>query len=394
MPTVKVLFRLADKSDSNGFVCYRISIDRQFLTIRSTHCLRLSQWQKLNLQALSDTDQIRQRIKIDTLRIRKIISTCRLRGSEFSVSDIADEYLHFRQKYSFKNYMTALSADFRRQGRTRTSETYAAAMRSFMRFCNGADIQLDYITARTALDYEGFLRAGGLTKNTISFYMRILRAAYNRAVSEGEIDDARPFRNVYTGIDKTVKRALPLTAIRRIKDADLSGNRMKAFSRDIFMLSFYMRGMAFVDIAYLRKSDISNGLLVYRRKKTGGLLSIKWTPEMQEIIDRYPARSSTYLLPIIPDDTARQRSCYRNASYKINYHLRRLAESLRIGFPLTLYCARHSWASAARTNGVPLSVISEGMGHSSESMTRIYLASLDTSTVDRANRMIIRSLAK
>lgn len=93
-------------------------------------------------------------------------------------------------------------------------------------------------------------------------------------------------------------------------------------------------------------------------------------------------------------DTARQRSCYRNASYKINYHLRRLAESLHIGFPLTLYCARHSWASAARTNGVPLSVISEGMGHSSESMTRIYLASLDTSTVDRANRMIIRSLAK
>ena len=103
MSTVKVLFRLADKSDSDGFVCYRISIDRQFLTIRSTHSLRLSQWQKLNLQALSDTDQIRQRIKIDTLRIRKIISTCRLRGSEFSVSDIADEYLHFRQKYSYKN---------------------------------------------------------------------------------------------------------------------------------------------------------------------------------------------------------------------------------------------------------------------------------------------------
>lgn len=60
--------------------------------------------------------------------------------------------------------------------------------------------------------------------------------------------------------------------------------------------------------------------------------------------------------------------------------------------PLTLYVARHAWASIARSKNVPISVISEGMGHDSESTTRIYLASLDTVAVDKANRMIIKSL--
>ena len=60
--------------------------------------------------------------------------------------------------------------------------------------------------------------------------------------------------------------------------------------------------------------------------------------------------------------------------------------------PLTMYVARHSWASAAKAKGIPVSVISEGMGHDSESTTQIYLASLDTSIVDSANSIILNSL--
>ena len=76
----------------------------------------------------------------------------------------------------------------------------------------------------------------------------------------------------------------------------------------------------------------------------------------------------------------------------INRKLKTIGNMVGIQLPLTMYVARHSWASAAKTKNVPISVISEGMGHDSELTTQIYLASLDTAVVDKANRMILKSL--
>lgn len=119
---------------------------------------------------------------------------------------------------------------------------------------------------------------------------------------------------------------------------------------------------------------------------------IGWTGEMQQIMEKYPANDSKYLLPIIRRAGLNERRAYRNMSYNINRSLKVIAEMAGIRIPLTLYVARHSWASAAKTKGVPMSVISQGMGHDCESTTRIYLASLDSSVVDRANSMILKSL--
>ena len=58
----------------------------------------------------------------------------------------------------------------------------------------------------------------------------------------------------------------------------------------------------------------------------------------------------------------------------------------------TYYKARHTWASIAQSERVPIATISEAMGHTSERTTRIYLASLDTSAVDEANRKVIRTV--
>ena len=87
-----------------------------------------------------------------------------------------------------------------------------------------------------------------------------------------------------------------------------------------------------------------------------------------------------------------ERSVVHNLNHSINQRLKRIAEMAGIEIPLTLYVARHSWASAALTKGIPIGVISEGMGHSSEQTTRIYLANLDTSPVDRANALLLRCL--
>ena len=99
-----------------------------------------------------------------------------------------------------------------------------------------------------------------------------------------------------------------------------------------------------------------------------------------------------YLLPIIRHDGIHERYAYRNAAYNINRSLHKIGAMLGLEAPLTMYMARHSWASAARSQGIPVSVISEGMGHDSESTTRIYLASPETSVADDANARILAAL--
>ena len=145
-------------------------------------------------------------------------------------------------------------------------------------------------------------------------------------------------------------------------------------------------------MAFLKKTDLKNGYVSYRRRKTGQQLIIEWTKEMQMILDKYPENKSDYLLPVIRNPGLNERWVYHNVGYNINHNLKKIAKFVEISIPLTLYVARHSWASAAKAKGIPLSVISEGMGHDSETTTQIYLASLDTSIVDKANSLIIKDL--
>ncbi len=161
----------------------------------------------------------------------------------------------------------------------------------------------------------------------------------------------------------------------------------------MFLFSFYTRGMSFIDMAYLKKTDLKNGVIIYRRKKTYQQLSIKWEKCMAEIVAKYKDRSVTqYLLPIITNPLADERIQYRNAIYRVNTALKVIAEMAGLSMPLSMYCARHGWASVAKSKNIPLSVISEGMGHDSEETTRIYLASLDSNVIDKANSLILKDL--
>lgn len=215
---------------------------------------------------------------------------------------------------------------------------------------------------------------------------------YNRSVDEGLTEQRFPFRHVYTGIAKTVKRAIPLKDVRRIKVMDLTGEPDLDYARDMFMMSFYTRGMSVIDMAYLRKADLSGGVLSYRRKKTGQRLFIKWEIPMQEIVDKYDTSGSPYLLPVIGKDCDDTRKRYRNKAHLINRKLKEIGFRLGLSVPLTLYVARHCWASIARSRNIPISVISEGLGHDSEKTTQIYLASLDTTVIDKANSLIMKLL--
>lgn len=107
---------------------------------------------------------------------------------------------------------------------TRTGETYATAFNSFMRFTNGEDVSLSEMDSDMMVAYETYLKVNGVSMNTISFYMRILRAVYNRAVEQGITLQRYPFKHVYTGVCKTIKRALPLSVIKQIRLLELPPN--------------------------------------------------------------------------------------------------------------------------------------------------------------------------
>ncbi len=173
---------------------------------------------------------------------------------------------------------------------------------------------------------------------------------------------------------------------------DLSNPSDLDYARDMFLFSFYLRGISFIDLAYLRKKDLANGYITYIRKKTGQQLTIRWERSMQEIVDKYPENPTQYLLPIITRQDGTERKQYLNKILFVNRKLKQITKLSKIFTPLTMYVSRHSWASIAKSKNVPLSVISEGMGHDNEETTRIYLATIQTNQIDDANSRILKEL--
>ena len=344
-------------------------------------------------------------------------------------------------------WLGILAEEARAEGRQRRAEIWRTTFNSFSRFLGGKDIGLRQMEGRLMQRYENCLLAGGLCPNTTSFYLRNLRSAYSKAVKAKLCPAPRqnPFSEVYTGVAKTRKRAVCADTLRAIRKLDLDGRPDLDYARNLFLLSFYTRGMAFADMAGLRRSDLKEGILCYVRRKTGRPLFIHWEERMQETVEALwrdaeamgaavrqrggkrlsrrdagqlasnrgagclgagamggkgtassragkDADGDGYLLPIIRDGESHARSAYRNVQYKVNQGLKEIGKMLGLKMPLTMYVARHSWASLAKSREVPLSVISDGLGHASERVTRIYLSTLDMNAVDEANRMIINGI--
>ena len=295
---------------------------------------------------------------------------------------------------SLLSFVNQLRAQFLQQNKLRLAETYQSALNSFCLYINKVEILMEDIDSKMIEGYESYLKQKKLTLNTNSFYMRILRAIYNRAVKSGVIADKKPFNHVFTTMTKTAKRAIPIQTIQKIAQAHIT-NKNEALARDLFLFSFYTRGMSFVDIAYLKKTDLNNTYLIYKRKKTGQELKIAWRKEMQELVDRNSSKDGVHLLGILDENSEKSlRFQYHYTQCIINTALKRLGKQLNLETNLTMYVARHSWATIARQKNIPLSVICDGMGHNSEKTTQIYLQSVDAETIDRCNDKLIAAITK
>ena len=403
MATVKIKFRPSSVDGREGTVYYQVIHGRVARQINTSCKLFPAEWSKRHSRiviASSDEDRrqylllLDKRIAEDTDRLENIITALERKEGAFTATDVTSAFHSEHCGLFFLAFMREVINGLKRLGKVRTVETYTSTLNSFIRFMDGKDIPLGDTDSDLMTAYETWLKSKDISMNTISFYMRILRATYNRAVEKGLVTQRFPFKHVYTGVERTMKRAVPLRVIKQLITLDLSLHPAKRFARDMLLLSFYTRGMSMIDMVFLKKKDLDNGILSYRRKKTGQQLFVKWEPCMQEIVDRYNIPGSPYLLPIIARPGMDERKQYINASHRINRYLKAIGKELGLSVPLTHYVARHSWASAARSKNIPISVISEGMGHDSENTTRIYLTTLDTATIDKANRLILNSLCR
>ncbi len=402
MATIKVKFRASSIPTKEGTLFYQV-VHRRVSRQVNTGCkVYPCEWDSTHAEIFippgvgdsrgSYLASLKELLYENSKRLRNIIARLDRTGEDYTAGDVVTRYLAPLSGKGFFSFACELIRQLEQIGKPRTAERYTTVVNSFRRFRNGNDIPVEELDSDLMVRYENYLKTTGVCPNTTSYYMRGLRAIYNRAVEKELTIQRSPFRHVYTGIDKTVKRAVPLSIIRKIRDLDLTHSPATDFARDIFMFSFYTRGMSFIDMAFLKKKDLRSGILSYRRQKTGQLLSIKWEKPMQAIVDKYDTGGTPYLLPIIRSMDVDARKQYKNVAHLVNAKLRKLGEHLGLTIPLTTYVARHGWASIARSRNIPLAVISEAMGHDSEKTTRIYLASLDTSAIDKANKQIINAL--
>lgn len=285
------------------------------------------------------------------------------------------------KRYTIAQFLYKRADELKTLGRTTTAKHYEQTARLFLKRLE--DINLSKINGGVICGYKEKLLAEGLDKNTVSFYLRTMRAAYNRAVALEFVKDCYPFAKVNCSGVKTRKRALTEHQLKAIAELELQ-NQTETFARNFFLLSYMLRGMAPVDLMKLKWSDINNGHLNYRRSKTTQLISIQICKPIEDMLEKIGSKDTERIFP----------QCAVNVNHKVNKYLHKIGDKANIPFPLTMYVARHTWASIAQTKNVPLAVISKGLGHDNMMTTQIYLSGIENCVVDRYNRNLIEIIAK
>lgn len=399
MATFKLKFRPSTAEGKPGTLYFQVTHRRSTRTVYTDYHITPEEWDgRTSFIRITGTPERQAELRLITSKLRwnckqitSLITEKEQAMVEYTADDIVSAFRLLPPCPTWFGFIHGMVAEKIRIGRLGTAKTYRDALASFSRFRNGEDIAIDALDAELMNQYEAWLKAQGVKRNSSSCYLRTLRTLYRKAVEKGLATDKDIFRRVFTGFASTVKRALPLDTIRTIRRLSLPDGSDLAFSRDMFMLCIYLQGISFVDMAYLKKNDIKNGLLQYSRKKTGQSISIGWELVMQEIVDTYAHLTvgSPYLLPIITKQDGTERRQYERMEHKVNRLLKKIGALVGLQIPLTTYVGRHCWASTMRDMGVSLSIVSKGLGHESLRTTQIYLSSIDTEGVVKANRQLI-----
>ena len=241
MATVKVKYRPSSVDTKEGIIYYQIIHKRVARQSKTGYHLFKDEWddetqtvKTVNGKRSAHLHSIKEAISCDIMRINAIITKLDSGSKDYTADDIVNQFNERKEDYSFFIFMQGIIDQHRKLGKIRTAETYTSSMNSFKKFVRhysslnndhiSEEIFISEIDSYTISTYESYLKQQGLSPNTTSFYMRNLRAVYNRAIESQLSLQQHPFKHVYTGVEKTIKRAVTLNTIRKIRDLNLTTN--------------------------------------------------------------------------------------------------------------------------------------------------------------------------
>ena len=402
MATIKLKFRPSSVPEAEGTLYYQVIHKRKVKYISTEHQIYAYEWDEKAETIVVAAESERKgtlammQCKIDKAfkQLRSILDRTERCHKDYTVDDLCKAFIKeqtYKTVFVFLHEQATKKEQMKRLG---TARTYGNAYQRFKAFREDVDLTFDELTPDMIECYEAWLIDRRLKQNSIRCYLRTLNTLLCKAVAEGLLSNRNLFSRVRLSYVKTTKRAISEKELKVIANLELPEHSTMAFARDIFMFSFYMRGMPFVDIAYLRKTDLKNGMWTYCRRKTNQCLMVEWEKAQQKILDRYAHQTENgpYLLPIINKEDGTEYLQYQRMQTNINRALKKIGEMAELKMPLTTYVARHTWASVARDMNIPISIISEGMGHNSIKTTQVYLNSIDISRINEANKRIIKRI--
>ena len=286
--------------------------------------------------------------------------------------------------------------NLRVQERFGNASVYETSVNRFINY-TGKSISFKEINYNVLSGFELTLLKEGICRNTIAIYMRELRALLNLAIKKGLMDRADyPFYNYKIKTERTVCRAITTDELQKIYKHPLKDQSVAWHSRNIFFLIFNLIGISFIDLILLEQESIQNGRIVYRRRKTGKLYSIKITEDAERIINIYRNPDSKYLISYFNFDEVLKSKVREEAGLRIkscNTQLKKLGKLLNLPIPLTTYVARYSWANIAKSSGYPKDQIAEALGHEyGNRITGIYLDSYGNEVIDNMNKNVCDSI--
>ncbi len=296
-------------------------------------------------------------------------------------------------KDSFYEYGAQVVQELRAAQRFGTARSYEDVLRILKVFHRKPDLSFQEINFSFLTKFENYHLGKGNEINGLAVYMRSIRAVFNRAIKEGTVEkELYPFDTYKIKIAPTRKRALEWDLLKKIIDLALTPTDICFNARNYFLASYMMYGMNFKDMAFLKKADIADGRISYRRDKTSKLYDIKITPQLKEIFSYYAEKNpdSEFVFPIIHRDTPLlQDRDILWARKRYNKKLKLLADLCGIESTLTTYVSRHSFATQALMQEVPVAAISTMLGHSSLKTTETYLKALPSNILDDYNSKIL-----
>ncbi|WP_438712829.1 tyrosine-type recombinase/integrase [Aquimarina muelleri] len=290
-------------------------------------------------------------------------------------------------------------SEYKKYNRISTADSYKCSENSIKKFVESTNknyeslILLD-VNKEWLNDFELYMLENKRSLTTVGIYLRPLRAIFNKAIEEGEIEkETYPFgkRRYQIPTSKKVKKALTNEQMKKLFQATPK-NKEQQKAKDFWFLSYNCNGMNIKDIAQLKYRDISNDKIVFYRAKTLFTSKTALKPItvyvndfIKQIINTYgtPEKSpENYVFGILNGECTHeeQRVKIKNFTRLINQHLKKLCKANSLPEEISTYWARHSFATLSVRKGATMEFMQESLGHKDMATTQNYFAGFDSET--------------